>query len=422
MQAKFLAAFWLLRCGYWMSGPYVVPAYKSKVFGGVPASMALVSQIFLTGFAATAILGPSIGQATDRYGRRLGTIACAALYGAGCLSIRSDALWALFVGRAVIGCGLGLLFTAPEAWLNGEAGRTGLTGHLGETFGLAYTGDAVVAIAAGKLASWAASVGGMTSGPFVLAAAFCAAGGLVAALAWRENRAAPASPAPPGGTASSGSSSLREALDIVRGDERLVLVGAVQSLFEAAMYVFILQWPSAVSKAVATAFGAGSATPFGTVFSCFMTCSLLGSLLFGRSLANKARLTETTAAGMLGVSATSMAVAAACTAAESVSMTALLAAFFVYEACVGMYFPAIGTIRSKLIPDDKKSVILSLFGVPLNTLVVLIYLFTGKLLGMTSSLGISAGALAVATGCMLKLRSIARREAGGGVAPGAAAA
>ena len=56
LQIKFLAAFWLLRCGYWMSGPYVVPAYKSKVFGGVEASMGLVSKIFLSGFAATAIV------------------------------------------------------------------------------------------------------------------------------------------------------------------------------------------------------------------------------------------------------------------------------------------------------------------------------------------------------------------------------
>ena len=39
-----------------MSGPYVVPAYKSKVFGGVEASMSLVSKIFLSGFAATAIV------------------------------------------------------------------------------------------------------------------------------------------------------------------------------------------------------------------------------------------------------------------------------------------------------------------------------------------------------------------------------
>jgi len=57
LQIKFLLAFWLLRCGYWMSGPYVVPAYKSKVFYSTPASMGLVSKIFLTGFAATVSFG-----------------------------------------------------------------------------------------------------------------------------------------------------------------------------------------------------------------------------------------------------------------------------------------------------------------------------------------------------------------------------
>lgn len=331
----------------------------------------------------------------------------AILYSLGCLSILSNTRWVLFAGRAIIGCALGLLFTAPEAWLNGEASRTGLTKYLGETFGLAYTGDALVAIVAGKLASWAASVSSISSGPFVLSSAFVLAGGVFAGLTWKENKAVDNAEKLQG---TKKSSSLKEALIIVRQDKRLMLVGAVQSLFEAAMYVFILQWPSAVSEAIGSAFGAGATTPFGTIFSCFMTCSLIGSLLFGKSLQNNRRMTETTVTGMLGVSAVSMAAAAACSAAETKSISALLAAFFVYEACVGMYFPAIGTIRSKLIPDDRKSVILSLFGVPLNTLVVLIYLGTGKLLGMTGSFGISAGALTVATGCMLRLRSIAKMD------------
>ena len=75
-----------------------------------------------------------------------------------------------------------------------------------------------------------------------------------------------------------------------------------------------------------------------------------------------------------------------------------------------MYVPAIGTLRSKYVPDDNKSVILSLFGIPLNTLVVLAYLFV-KQLGMSGALGVSSAALAIATGCMAKLRSIAKKEA-----------
>lgn len=404
LQLKYLTAFWLLRCGYWMSGPYVVPAYKSKMFGGVAASMGLVSKIFLSGFAATAILGPNIGQATDTYGRKAGTMMFALLYGIGCASIKSNTLWILFAGRAIVGCALGLLFTAPEAWVNGEASRTNLTPYLGETFGLAYTGDALVAIIAGKLASWAATKRGLT-GPFDLATIFLAAGGIVAGITWKENKAK-VSEETKAEKSSTGGGSMMEALEIVRKDKRLQLIGAVQSLFEASMNIFILQWPPIISRVVKNAFGDGAVTPFGTIFSCFMTCSLLGSLWFGKSMKTSS-LTETTAAKMLAVSAISMALAA--TSVARTSLAGVMAAMLIYEACVGMYFPAIGTLRSKLIPNDKKSVILSLFGVPLNTLVVISYLFITKL-GMTGSMCVASGALTVATVCMMKLRSIAKME------------
>ena len=411
LQGKFLVAFWLLRCGYWMSGPYVVPAYKSKVFGDVQASMSLVSKIFLCGFAATAIFGPIIGQATDRYGRKAGTMMFALLYGLGCLSIRSQVLWVLFAGRALVGCALGLLFTAPEAWVNGEARRTGLTPYLGETFGMAYTGDALVAIAAGKLASWAAATRGFT-GPFDLAMIFLAAGGLVAGLTWKENKALMKSDINGvlEGINKKKSSSMKEAFDLVCGNKKLILVGAVQSLFEAVMYVFILQWPQLVGQAVGNMFGASAVTPFGTIFSCFMTCSLLGSLLFTKSIAIPQRLTESTAACMLAVSTMSIGLAAVFARAKTTSLAGILGTLLIYETCVGMYFPVIGTIRSKLIPDDQKAIVLSLFGVPLNTFVVLIYLSISKL-GLAGSLWVSSGALVLATGCMMKLRSIVKIEA-----------
>jgi len=157
-------------------------------------------------------------------------------------------------------------------------------------------------------------------------------------------------------------------------------------------------------------FGASAVTPFGTIFSCFMTCSLLGSLLFTKSIAIPQRLTESTAACMLAVSTMSIGLAAVFARAKTTSLAGILGTLLIYETCVGMYFPIIGTIRSKLIPDDQKSIVLSLFGVPLNTFVVLIYLSINKL-GLAGSLWVSSGALVLATGCMMKLRSIVKIEA-----------
>merc|ERR1711935_667630 len=92
------------------------------------------------------------------------------------------------------------------------------------------------------------------------------------------------------------------------------------------------------------------------------------------------------------------------------SLLSLIFGFFTFEACVGMYFPSIGTLRSKFIPDSHRSVIMNLFGIPLNVLVVSVFMFV-KYLGVNGALGISSAALALATLCMVKLNGTLSKEA-----------
>ena len=139
LQIRFLSVFWLLRCADWLQGPYFYEVYASKVFNGVPASLALVSKLFLTGFASTALFGPLVGRALDSYGRKKGTLAFAIIYALGAASTKSPLLQVLFLGRIMSGIGTSLLFSAPESWLVGEAQQSGDDpdgSWLGETFGL----------------------------------------------------------------------------------------------------------------------------------------------------------------------------------------------------------------------------------------------------------------------------------------------
>lgn len=139
LQRRFLSVFWLLRCADWLQGPYFYEVYASKMFGGAPASMAMISRLFLTGFASTALFGPAVGRAIDSYGRKRGTIAFSILYAIGALSTRSPLLAVLLFGRVMSGVGTSLLFSAPESWLVGESQKSGDDPdgeYLGETFGL----------------------------------------------------------------------------------------------------------------------------------------------------------------------------------------------------------------------------------------------------------------------------------------------
>merc|ERR1712021_128980 len=119
--------------------------------------------------------------------------------------------------------------------------------------------------------------------------------------------------------------------------------------------------------------------------------------------------TEKSTAGMLSVAAIAMSIATFAVS-SSMSLPAIVLSFFAFEACVGMYFPSIGTLRSKYVPDSHRSVIMNLFGIPLNVLVVSVFLFV-KYLGVNGALGISSSALALATLCSIKLNGAIAKEA-----------
>ena len=263
-QQRFLSVFWLLRMADWLAGPYFYDVYSSKIINGVQATPDLVSKLFLVGFASTGLLGPWIGSLIDNVGRKAGTIAFTVLYALAALSTASSNLVVLLLGRFASGVGTSLLHSAPEAWLVGEHQKKGFDGKwLGQTFGWAYAGDSLVAISAGQLASVAAASTYGASGPFLLSLVFLGLGALLATINWRENVATKSS--------SDSKVSVSEALSVIAKDKKILLVGAVQALFEGAMYIFVLQWPPAIKAAIMSSkWIADSSVPYGTVFSCFM--------------------------------------------------------------------------------------------------------------------------------------------------------
>ncbi len=61
-------------------------------------------------------------------------------------------------------------------------------------------------------------------------------------------------------------------------DEKIALLGAIQSLFEGSMYTFVFLWTPALSPN-------GENIPHGFVFATFMLSSMLGSSLASRLMA-----------------------------------------------------------------------------------------------------------------------------------------
>jgi len=421
LRRRFLSVFWLLRVSFWMAGPYFYDVYASKELppDGRNTSPGEISRIFLAGFASIALFNPLAGLALAQYGPKRGTLAATALYAVGSLSTLAATLPSLLGGRAVGGIGSSLLSSAPELWLVSEFGFAGVgAGHLMRTFSLAYAYDPIVAISAGQLAEVAAVRFGSPTGPFLVSPLFLAVAGIIVVLSWRENQNEVAA-TPAGGSNDQKATkkeeappievTIRDGLRTIMADRKLQLLGSIQSLFEAAMYAFVMKWPPVMTAAVRTYFREDEVVPFGTVFSCFMACSMVGSTCFGFLASLKGASMERLGLGMLLVSSLSMA-GSVYSIRSGHAFTPLLLSFFAFEGCVGVYFPLIGFMRSQYLIPSHRSMVMTLFHVPLNILVVSICLFVGRL-GDAGTFAACALALAAAAACMGALLSTKRLHA-----------
>lgn len=103
--------------------------------------------------------------------------------------------------------------------------------------------------------------------------------------------------------------------------------------------------------------------PFGIIFSTFMVCCMAGSSIF--SIAMEKMKPEQLAVIVFGVASFSFLMVS-----YSNSATSTFLSMNLFEVCVGMYFPSMGTMKGMIVPEDKRAAIYNLFRIPLNFIVL----------------------------------------------------
>jgi hypothetical protein len=108
--------------------------------------------------------------------------------------------------------------------------------------------------------------------------------------------------------------------------------------------------------------------PFGMIFSTFMVWIMIGSVLFKNLRAQNISFERI----LLGSFIT--AAIALITPCLTTNEIITFIAFNAFEFSCGIYFPAIGSLRSNVIPEETRSTVMNLFRIPLNIIVVVILL------------------------------------------------
>lgn len=162
----FFPVYVLVWAADWLQGPFIYTLYKDEKHLSEPT----VARLFTTGFLAGAASAFFVGSLADRYGRRSACLVCCATIVLSCLSVLSDDIRLLFVGRALGGLGTTLMYTVFEAWMVTEYNQRALQRSnlkLSGIFGLMITVSSVVAVAAGLVGQLLVGWTGTNCAPFL---------------------------------------------------------------------------------------------------------------------------------------------------------------------------------------------------------------------------------------------------------------
>ncbi|KAK9144043.1 hypothetical protein Syun_013443 [Stephania yunnanensis] len=223
--------------GDWLQGPYVYFLYSQYGF-----DKGDIGRLFIAGFGSSMLFGTLVGSLADKQSRNF------------------DQQWLSLTFSKAIFFGNGLV-----AILSGLLGNV-----LTDTLGF------------GPVA------------PFDAAACFLAVGMAIILSSWTENYGDP--------------SESKDLLTQFKGaavaiasvsDEKIALLGAIQSLFEGSMYTFVFLWTPALSPNEED-------IPHGFIFATFMLSSMLGSSIAARLLARVSPKVESYMQIVFAVSAFSL--------------------------------------------------------------------------------------------------------------------
>jgi MFS transporter, MFS domain-containing protein family, molybdate-anion transporter len=365
---NYLIVYSLVMAGDWLQGPYVYRLYEHYGF-----QRGDIGRLFIAGFGSSMIFGTLVGGLADKHGRRRAALLYCASYAFGCVTKHFNSFWVLFAGRVFCGIATSLLYSVFESWLVAEHFRRGFSADwLGGTFSQAvFLGNGLMAIVSGLTGHALVETLALPPvAPFDAAFLVLTAGAIIIATTWTENYgdASDTTPAHEG---------FKRAAALIFSEPKIALLGAMQALFEGSMYTFVFLWTPALSPR-------GEHIPHGMVFACFMVCSMAGSALAGRLLAqgSKAKVERymqvvfAASAACLFVPVVYHRTADGEVAAPGEGLSwdgkIQLAAFCAFEACVGVFWPSMMTMRSSYVPEEMRATIINFFRIPLNLFVCVV--------------------------------------------------
>lgn len=360
-QRKYLTVFFMASLADWLQGPYLYRLYEE--YGYLQEQIAA---LYIAGYVSAMVAGPLMGHLADIKGRKKMSVVFCMVYAAACVCKLSSTFLALLLGRILSGVATALLTSTFEAWMVFEHNKHDFPSDwLPKIFALATFGNGIVAVFAGIVAHAAADYGGHEPvRPFLVAFLVLGLTAVVLHKTWDENQIPEddilldrlENP-----------DRWAAALRLIIKTPKIRLLGAIQALFESAMYTFVFLWTPSIDAAEERAHELDH-PPLGIVFGSFMCAMMLGSTLFRVAVSQDKTVVQCLQYAIAG------ATGCLTCAAFLRGVFPLFICFFGFEMACGVFFPAIATLRGEILPEGNRAGIMGWFRVPLNLLVIVMHI------------------------------------------------
>ena len=339
-------------------GPFLWPIYKSYGINDQEIYM-----LYAITFFSSALFSSISGDMADRWSKSYTLALACIIDGISCLARFSSDLNVLIAGHVLSGISFCTLFPILESWMIDKHEKAGysksqLQEILAETswlFGL-------VEICCGIGANFISSYYDYSYLLYLSTIFMIISFKMILDYDSPENR---------------GSKRVKKATQNKgnANNSTLIVIGITQAGFETLLTVFISLWAPALGNAAKN-----TNVNFGYIFSIFMVSVMIGSKIY--SFLSK-RLSDGVISSIIfGISFLAMIVCGLFP--ESVSI--LVIAFNVFEIAFGIYLPCLGSLRSKLLPPDRRTYLMSLLKIPIYAIGGVVFLLMNDIEKLGSSI------------------------------------
>jgi len=187
-----------------------------------------------------------------------------------------------------------------------------------------------------------------------------------------------------------------KALGAIVEDKKILLCGLICSSFESSMFIFVFNWTPCLMEPNQPV------PPFGHIFTGFMIFCLLGTRVY-------AYLSATMTVERIGLVVMLGSAACHLTVFFVENVQVRFVAFLVFEGCVGLYFPMMGTLKGDIVPEDMRSTIYNIYRLPLNVIVLLPLLMN---FSISTTFAVTTSILGVAVAAAFSLQSMPKQKPG----------